>query len=194
MLPAYILDMLELRRKLVHLLFGNAVFALVWFLPSPIYLLSLFLLVSLAVSWVYKAYKPKLLDKLLSKFDRQEDLKSQFPAKGAVQFFLGCIMAILLFSKVNASLGILALAWGDSFSTIVGLYLGKWKYKLGSSIKTIEGSAACFLASLLPLLFFLSPAKAILAAIAATIIEAFAFLNDNLLIPVAVAAVLTLLG
>lgn len=186
--------MLELRRKLVHLLFGNVVFALVWLLPSPIYPLFLFLLVSLAVSWVYKAYKPKLLDKLLSKFDRQEDLKSQFPAKGAVQFFLGCIMAILMFSKVNASLGILTLAWGDSFSTIVGLYLGKWKYKLGSSIKTIEGSAACFLASLVPLLFFLSPAKAILAALAATIIEAFAFLNDNLLIPVAVAAVLTLLG
>ncbi len=186
--------MLELRRKLVHLLFGNAIFALVWLLPYPIYPLFLFLLASLAVSWIYKTHKPELLEKILSKFDRSEDLNSPFPAKGAVQFFLGCIIALLLFSKTNAALGILALAWGDSFSTIVGLYLGKWKYKLGTAIKTLEGSSACFLASLVPLLFFLSPAKAILAALAATIIEAFAFLNDNLLIPVAVAAVLTILS
>lgn len=186
--------MLELRRKLVHLLFGNAVFALVWLLPSPIYLLFMFLLVSLAVSWVYRTHKPEPLEKILSKFDRSEDLNSPFPAKGAVQFFLGCIIALLLFSKTNAALGILALAWGDSFSTIVGIYIGKWKYRLGTSIKTMEGSAACFLASLLPLLFFLSPAKAVLAALVATIIEAFAFLNDNLLIPVAVAAVLTIIG
>lgn len=186
--------MLELRRKLVHLLFGNAVFALVWLLPSPIYPLFLFLLASLIVSWVYKSYRPEPLGKLLSKFDRPDDLNSRFPAIGAVQFFLGCIIALLLFSKTNASLGILALAWGDSFSTIVGIYIGKWKYRLGTAIKTLEGSAACFLASLVPLLFFLSPAKAVLAAIVATIIEASAFLNDNLLIPVAVAAVLTFLG
>ncbi len=186
--------MLELRRKLVHLLFGNAVFVIVWLMPSPIYLLFMFLLVSLAVSLIYRTRKPEFLEKLLSKFDRKEDLNSPFPAKGAVQFFLGCVLALLLFSKTNASLGILALAWGDSFSTIVGIYLGKWKYRFGPAIKTIEGSTACFLASLVPLLFFLSPAKAVLAALVATIIEAFAFLNDNLLIPVAVAAVLTILG
>lgn len=186
--------MLELRRKLVHLLFGNAVFTLVLLLPHPIYPLFLFLLASLAVSWAYRTYKPELLRKMLSKFDRPSDLNSGLPAIGAVQFFLGCIIALLLFSKMNAAFGILALAWGDSFSTIVGIYIGKWKYRLGTAMKTIEGSAACFLASLLPLLFFLSPEKAILAALTATLIEAFAFLNDNLLIPVAVAAVLTILG
>lgn len=187
--------MLELRRKLVHFVFGNAVFALIWLFPSsPIYLVSLFLSLSLAVSWVCKTYRPEPLQNLLSKFDRPDDLNSDFPAIGAAQFFAGSLLALLLFSKANAALGILALAWGDSFSTIVGIYIGKWKYKLGPAIKTLEGSAACFLASLLPLVFFLSPEKAILAALVATIIEAFAFLNDNLLIPVAVAAVLTLLG
>lgn len=186
--------MLEIRRKLAHFLFGNAVFALVWLLPSPVYVPLAGLLFSLAVSYVYRTHKPRPLLKILSKFDRPQDLNSHLPAMGAIQFFAGALIALLLFSKTNAALGILALAWGDSFSTIVGLYMGKYRYKLGPAIKTLEGSAACFLASLLPLLFFLSPEKALLAALVAAIIEAVALVNDNLLIPVAVAAILTVLG
>lgn len=187
--------MLEIRRKLVHFLFGNAVFALVWLSPSPVYIpIAGLLLVSLAVSWVYRTRKPRLLMKILSKFDRPHDLNSGLPANGAIQFFAGALLAILLFSRTNAALGILALAWGDSFSTIVGIHMGRYQYRLGPAIKTLEGSAACFFASLAPLLFFISPWKAVLAALVAAIIEAVALVNDNLLIPVAVGALLTVLG
>lgn len=112
------------------------------------------------------------------KFER----KDANPFTGAMFFYIGCIIAFIVFPFNIASAAGAMLAVGDSLSTIVGTRLGR--HKIGKTGKSFEGSLACFAGSLIAGVFFIAPHIAVLGAIAAAIAELLPRINDNLSIPV----------
>ncbi|MCS7151669.1 MAG: SEC59/DGK1/VTE5 family protein [Endomicrobia bacterium] len=105
----------------------------------------------------------------------------------------GAFLTILLFSdnKNIVTLSLLYLALGDSIAAVVGVAFGK--IKLGSRGKSLEGSLAFFLIAFLCGLFYVKPEYALLAAFIAAAIEFLPLpLDDNFVLPIFVAGVLTI--
>ena len=102
------------------------------------------------------------------KFERKD---VQNPFTGAMFFYIGCTLTFVLFPFTIASAACAMLAVGDSLSTLIGR-------------KTLEGSVACFLGSLLAGIFFINPFLSLIGAIASSLTELFPKVNDNLTIPV----------
>jgi dolichol kinase len=92
---------------------------------------------------------------LFTRFDRP----SRFTAKGAITFFVGTFIAVLLFAPLYAALSILVLSIGDSLATIAGHYVGK--HALFKK-KTFEGTLTFFVCAFAILIFFVAPTKAVL--------------------------------
>ncbi len=104
---------------------------------------------------------------------------------GPVTLGLGAMIALLLYPEPAASIAIYALAFGDSFSSIVGKMVGRRRIPLTGG-KTFAGSAACFSAVFLVVLRLTG--KPIIAALlggTATLIEVLPSGDlDNILLPV----------
>lgn len=64
---------------------------------------------------------------------------------GPVTLGLGAMIALLLYPEPAAAIAIYALAFGDSFSSLVGKLIGTIRIPLTGG-KTVEGSLACFVA------------------------------------------------
>ncbi|MGC9038060.1 MAG: diacylglycerol/polyprenol kinase family protein [Roseiflexus sp.] len=115
---------------------------------------------------------------------------------------------------VAATAGVMAMTWGDALAALTGQRIGKRRYTIGQSTRTLEGSAMMFAASaiamLLTMLFLPGSAwapfapvadpirvvgAAFLGAAVATAVEAVSpHGTDNLSVPVAAAAVAFLAG
>lgn len=98
--------------------------------------------------------------------------------------------------------GLLTMAWGDAAASIVGRRLGRHVYRIGGAKKSLEGSLALVVATIPALLVAglvqhgggLSPAWVPALAVIAAFIEAPCARGlDNLILPVAVAALFALL-
>ena len=104
---------------------------------------------------------------------------------GPITLGLGAMLALMLYPEPAATIAILALAFGDSISSLVGKLYGNLKIPLTGS-KTYAGSLACFFVVLLVALRITgSMVLAIPIAIAATALEALPTRDlDNILMPV----------
>ena len=111
---------------------------------------------------------------------------------------------------VAATAGVMAMTWGDALAALVGQRIGRHRYTIGQSSRTLEGSAVMFavsaIAMLLTVLFLpgsalapfaptVAPARAVLAALlgatVATVVEAVSpHETDNLSVPVAVTIII----
>lgn len=69
------------------------------------------------------------------------------------------LIAVLwpLGAELFSVLGILIMAWGDGLAGFVGYYLGRHRYTIRGATKSLEGSAAMFMVSLLVALLVLAP-------------------------------------
>jgi phytol kinase len=181
--------MLELRRKIAHLLLGTFLAFLVVSLPHELVVVGNVLLIGglLVSSYLYQRYNIAFLAWLFSRFDRP----SKFAAKGAITFFTGTLIAVLLFAPLYAALSILVLSISDSLATIAGYYAGKHKLL---KTKTIEGTLTFFVCTLAILIFFVAPTKALLIALIASATELATptYLDDNLTIPFVTGVLLSL--
>ena len=148
--------MLELRRNMAHLLLGSFFAFLVVTLPREIVIACNVLLISglIVSSFLYQKHKIALLTWLFTRFDRP----GKFTAKGAIIFFVGTLIAVLLFPPLFAALSILVLAISDSLATIAGHYAGK---HILFKKKTIEGTLVFFACTLVILVLFVAPIKAL---------------------------------
>lgn len=111
---------------------------------------------------------------------------------GMVFYMLASFLVVLFWSRELAALSLIVLVVGDTFAALIGLAFGRIKLMGG---KSLEGSLACLVSVFLICLLFLSPERAILAAVVATLVEALptlALLNDNLLIPLATSGAIAL--
>jgi dolichol kinase len=181
--------MLELRRNMAHLLLGSFFAFLVVTLPREIVIACNVLLIGglIVSSFLYQKHKIAVLTWLFTRFDRP----GKFTAKGAIIFFVGTLIAVLLFPPLFAALSILVLAISDSLATIAGHYLGK---HILLKKKTIEGTLVFFACTLVILVMFVAPVKALLIAliVSATELVTPTYLDDNLTIPFVTGLLLSL--
>ncbi len=107
-------------------------------------------------------------------------------------YALGIILTLLIFPRETASAAIAILALGDSVAALTGSLTGKHKLAF-SKDKTIEGSLAGFIVAYIAANYFLSPTRALVAALSGTLAEALPTpFNDNLVIPLLVGLALTI--
>ncbi|MDP6133502.1 MAG: hypothetical protein QF856_02790 [Candidatus Marinimicrobia bacterium] len=113
---------------------------------------------------------------------------------GASWVIIGAAVTIFIFNENTAIIGLLVLSIADSAAAIVGIKFGKTQL----FSKSLEGSTAFFITATI-IVFSLSSAAVyvnFIAVIAATIVELFSTprINDNLLIPMVLALILTIGG
>lgn len=106
---------------------------------------------------------------------------------GPVTLALGVMLSLLLYPNPAATIAIYALAFGDGFASLVGRILGRVRPAFLRG-KSLEGSAACFMATAFAAYRVSGKASvALTAAVTATITEALPLGDfDNIALPVIV--------
>ncbi len=184
-------------RKLVHVAVGT------WVLPT------LFLF----DSWIWAIAPPLtflLVNAIAMKRRSFRSIEGVDPRNYGPLFFPIAFAAVLPLYwddrlRFAAAAGILCMAWGDPIASAYGRAFGRRHYTIMGSTRSLEGSAAMFVASLVAAAFATSvtagfaPAGVALvslgAAAAATGAEAVSFWGaDDLTIPLAASAVAALVG
>ena len=182
--------MLEIRRKFLHIVLGIIFFCLLILFPKDTVLLFILVLIfgSLILAYLYAKYDIPILKWVSTTLDRP----SRFPFRGAIMFLIGCFAAVLFFSSFYAALSILILSVGDGIAAIAGHYLGKHKIVKN---KTLEGTTAFFISTLMLLIFFLPTFKAFFVALIIALVELTTphYIDDNITIPLVSGVLLTLL-
>jgi dolichol kinase len=114
---------------------------------------------------------------------RPADFRSRI-ILGPITLGIGTMAALILYPRTASIIAIYALAFGDSFSSIIGRSVGRISLG-GLREKTLEGSLACFLiVFFIALRMFNSPAGAGLIALTATVLEAIPVKDlDNIAMP-----------
>jgi phytol kinase len=113
---------------------------------------------------------------------------------GPVTLGLGALLSLLLYPNPAASIAIYALAFGDGFSSLVGKTFGSIRLPFTGG-KSLEGSLTCLAAVFTASWALTGDApRSFAVAAAAMFIEAAPTKDfDNIILPVAVGAVATLL-
>jgi dolichol kinase len=180
----------EIKRKVVHL--ATLVIPIGYALTSEktviLFLVSFFL----ALLWVdllrhFHSGMASLFQKYFFRRVLREEEKSTF--MGSTYFIFSTILTILLFPKSIAIVSILILILSDTAAAVVGKWIGRVKI-FG---KTLEGSMAFLLTSLLIVWIYpnLNRFSGSLAALGATLIEVLPIkVSDNLTIPLVAGAIM----
>ena len=183
----------ELLRKGIHLLIA--------FVPGIAYL-SLGLAVGLLSGGVLfyaacerlrvKGYYVPVISQITALAARRRD-GDRF-VLGPVTLGIGALLSLLMYPNPAASIAIYALAFGDGLSSLVGKTFGSIRLPFTGG-KSLEGSLTCLLAVFAASIAITGDAKrSLIVAIAAALVEAAPTKDfDNIILPVAVGAVATLL-
>ena len=191
------LTKLEIKRQIMHIIFGIAiVFLLNYNLINATYLFILFIF-GLILSFLSTKIKIPVIYQFLKTFDREKDIE-KFPGKGAIFYVLGAFIVVLIFPKEIALASIMILAFGDSVSRLVGPY-GYLKHPFHNE-KFFEGVIAGALAGFIGALFFVSWLLALIASSVSMLIEGIDLeikkfkIDDNLMIPIVAGAVIRIIN
>lgn len=182
---------LELRRQVVHAVGVLTVFPILFMERAAAALILGGLVLFFIVLAFYKA-KVKSTNKWLDEFVLKRERPEEFPLKGAIYFFLGAFLAFELFAPLHAAAAVAVLALADAVATLGGNYFGAHKLPVNRK-KSWEGSIAFLAISLVLLLFFVRPEKALVVAVLTTFIEMLPRVDDNITIPLAVGILLSVL-
>lgn len=182
--------MKETWRQAVHLLAGTAIAVSVLVFPQevavPFYAAGL-LVGSVVTDAVERGLRLPLVSPLLDLLERED----AGPGRGAFYFVVATLGCLVLFDPFQAAIGVFVLALLDSVSTVAGRRLGRHRIFNG---KSIEGFLVGALVTAGVLVVVLPPLTAIVAAIAAGVVELVSPVDDNLVIPPAVCLVLFCMG
>ncbi|MEK6983072.1 MAG: diacylglycerol/polyprenol kinase family protein [Nanoarchaeota archaeon] len=189
---------LEFRRQIFHLLLGVAIVFLIKFGAISKNIILAIIVIGLLLSHlIKKKTKIPIVYQLLRKFERDEEL-NRFPGRGIIFYFIGIYFVMLLFTKEIVMASIMVLALGDSISHLYGLHFGKIKHPL-SRTKFLEGTVAGVFAGFIGASAFVPWHEAFFASLAAMTVEAIEIkigaeqVNDNLIVPLVVGAVISAL-
>lgn len=183
-------QMREFFRKLVHIIFGLGIAALIWFTPEstalPLLMTGTFAGIMFRDALV-RGYRIPLISDLIDNLER-ENVR---PGKGALYFALSSLFCLVLFPKEVVVPAIITLSVLDGAATLVGYYYGRHPV-VGN--KTAEGSLAGVTTAVFFLLPFVPPFQAVVVSVIAGLTELLSPVDDNLTIPVVVCIALTLLA
>lgn len=191
----------DISRKITHICAGSVIIFLPLFHDGY---WSQYLNVSVYVVWallfLQKGFFAADDDQAIKTMTRTGDKRELL--KGTFYFVIvGIICGTVYYKQLPGVLAMAVLGWGDGLAPIVGMKLGKMKYKVLSE-KTVEGSLAFFAGSALAGMFFVwliipeafDLSTILIIALAATIVEGLSPKEvDNILIPLAVIALVFLL-
>lgn len=127
---------------------------------------------------------------IISWFEEKfERIDAPLPGWGSACYAVGVLLAITFLPNINQiAATILVLALGDGVSTIVGVH-GRIKLPYNNK-KTLEGTLAMFISSLMAYIF-IGP-LAIGLALVAALAESVPYIEDNLWIPIICTAFLVI--
>ena len=162
----------ELARKALHMLW--AIVPVAYGLGVPRRLLLGGLLAACATAVIIetaRSHSPRvrvIFDRATGMLLREHE---QHRWSGATWLLFSFLLAVLLFDAPIAIAAMWAVAVGDASAAIVGRTMGR--YRIGRSLKSIEGSIACAAATTLGavLIAELSPVLGIIAGIVAAAAE-----------------------
>lgn len=183
---------IELKRQMLHLLFGGFFISLALLLgrvQALQFALALFAFGSALSFLILRGFSFPAVSKVLRDVRRQHE-DGRLPGISAMYFVMGIILALSLFPPRAALAGLVVLTFGDTASTLAGTALGRHRIFGG---RTVEGTLGGIFASFLVLLFLTSPAKALLVAVAGMLAEHLP-VNDSYSIPAAAGLAMVLLG
>ncbi|NIM46968.1 MAG: hypothetical protein GTN40_02295 [Candidatus Aenigmarchaeota archaeon] len=194
--------MIEIRRKLVHAAGIFTILLILWLEKWNAALIILLIALAIFLLGEYRKNRDKYKIIKFKKLDEFEEfIENSFheyerpnalPFKGATEFFVGCFFATVLFEPTIAIAAISVLSLADAVSTLIGSYYGKHKLPVNKK-KTVEGSISFFITAIFILLFFLDPLKAFIIAIFTTFAEMIPKVDDNLIIPLVVGIIMTII-
>jgi dolichol kinase len=176
---------LELRRKLLHSIFGLMLISILFYFGREIliiFLILLLLLGSMMITQRLKGNRIPVAEWFEDTFERQNVM---FPGYGAFWYVVGTLLLALCIGDANEiAAGISILALGDSAATIFGINsIHTLPYNRS---KTVEGSVAFVIFSL-PSCFLVGWTGLPLVLLTAVAESLPAPCDDNLLIPIAAA-------
>ncbi len=183
----------EFKRQLIHILLGVLYLSVIYFFEkeAAITILLLFFAVGSFISYSHKHLKPIVfLKEIIEIVER--DKEAHIPGKAALSFTLGVLLATIVFYSFDKLIilgAVIALTFGDGFSTIIGKEVGKLKTP---GNKTIEGTIGGIIAGTIALGLFFHIEIAFAAAIFAMLAE-YIPINDNYTIPLVTGTILILL-
>jgi phytol kinase len=180
--------MREIVRQLIHLCFGLGIGALVFFVDHTVVLAVMaggLLMGVVLVDLILRGYCIPIISPLVQYGDRCDPL----PGKGAFFFAVSALACIILFPVSMVVPALVTLSVLDSVTTLVGIRFGRHRISNG---KSWEGTLSGIAVTILALLPFISLSGALAVSVIAGIIELFSPVDDNLLIPVGVCILLTL--
>ncbi len=179
--------MRELARKLIHIIFGLAITGMVLVLDhnSALAVLAGGLFTGMIlIDLVLRGCTLPVITSALNYADRCDPL----PGRGALFFAVSALTCIILFPTILVVPALVSLAVLDGVAAIAGKRFGRTRIGNG---KSGEGTAAGIFVTFLCLLLFISVHGALIVAVIAGIIEMFSPVDDNLVIPVSICVLLT---
>lgn len=182
----------ELGRQIFHMIIGSLIILSLLFFEKKAVLIVLFLifLLSVLISLLSLKIKLPIISYLLKHFETNTR-QIKFPGKGFVFFIAGSLLTIKLFPQNIALAALVVLTFGDSISTITGLFGQKYKKRPFNKLKSLRGTLYGMAISFLIALFFVPPIFAVVAAVFGMLVEAITIrlgeeeADDNLIIPLA---------
>ena len=189
---------LELRRKIAHIILVLLYAGALWLgagWQGTLVLLALAAIVAAAYALTSKRKRP-FFAFLLDLVEREEH-RAIIPAKNVLSLLTAGLIATLILPKTAVVAGFLVLALGDPVAFLVGTGIGKLQVPWNKR-KHVEGRLAAILVCT-PVLAVLYPWPiALLGAAMGMLFESVHYphdslVDDNLLVPLATAALLALL-
>ncbi len=182
----------------MHALVGILTVLLIYYNLLSALALFLMIIAGILTSILSKRIRLPFFSYFLDHLER-EDMKTKFPGKGMIFFFIGVLLVVKLFDRDIALAAIMVLALGDSVSHLFGARFGEIKNIFnGKSKKLLEGTVAGTLAGFFGALLFVPLPEAFLGSMGAMIAEVVKIdlnektLDDNLVVPLVAGTVMLL--
>jgi len=191
------INRLEIRRQLLHLLYGPILVVLYHFQLLTLPILFGIIVGGSLMSMMVKRNHLNPIRWALGFFEREHHMES-FPGRGILFFTIGAFLVLALFPERIAYAGILILSAGDAVTNIIGRHFGRIRTRLNPN-KYVEGTLVGVLVSI-PIAYYFVPNP--FAAVAASCIAMFLEMpnvklfnfeiDDNLLVPLGASLTLSL--
>lgn len=179
----------EFMRKLIHIIVGLGLALMVFFLDRTtaiaILAAGLFLGI-LCIDLILRGYTLPVISPILNYIDRHDPV----PGKGAFYLAASTLTCVILFPAPVVVPAIVSWAVLDGIAAIAGIRFGRTLIYNG---KSLEGTGTGIFVTFPVLLLFIPAYGALIVSVIAGILEMFSPVDDNLVIPVGICILLTLI-
>ena len=184
----------EATRKYIHIMLCN------WWFIASYFFTNVIWACMVPLSFVvinYWSYKKGIIDIMERESTQQDGLGT---VDYAISLFVLSIFSFGILKRPEIGLvGVLTMGYGDGLAAVMGQTIKSKEYQIGSSKKTVVGSATMFVVTAIIVSIFLMHTpfwyiKAFVVSLLITMVEAISIKGtDNLTVPILTSALLAIL-